>query len=97
MSLNNLKLCVVVSRILARSVIPKKFFQGVNGGRVCKPNPKKVSKNNCFELFATEPLWGRLRTSFWEDQVCRSSKMKKFLVGNFEKCCEFLVWKFENF
>jgi hypothetical protein len=67
------------------------------GDKFVNPIQKQVSKKNCFELFATEPLWGRLRTSFWEDQVCRSSKMKKFLVGNFEKCCEFLVWKFENF
>ena len=50
------------------------------------PVQKQVSKNNCFELFATEPLWGCLRTSFWEDQVCHSSKRKKFRVGNFKKC-----------
>ena len=25
-------------------MIPKKFFQGINGGRVCKPNPKKSAK-----------------------------------------------------
>ena len=33
-------LCVVVLGILAKSVISKKFFQGINGGWVCKPNPK---------------------------------------------------------
>ena len=80
-------LCVVVSGILARSVILKKFLQGINGGWVSKPNPKTSQQKEflwivCNRAFMEPPTY--LISESVVNFLCENSRIfnwEKFYVA----------------